>query len=101
MNQKIRGSDDKSSRLAVLSSHLITPIPITMAEKEAALAAVPSDSPTMYVFDLHLSIYQIYTKPNFSDLKLCRFDKIINKEIPANVVFENDKVLHCFFILYI
>lgn len=57
MNQKIRGSDDKSSRLAVLSSHLITPIPITMAEKEAALAAVPSDSPTMYVFDLHLSIY--------------------------------------------
>ncbi|KAF5786042.1 putative histidine triad (HIT) protein [Helianthus annuus] len=38
------------------------------SEKDAALAAVPSDSPTI-------------------------FDKIINKEIPANVVFEDDKVL--------
>ncbi|XP_073062252.1 adenylylsulfatase HINT1 [Primulina eburnea] len=38
------------------------------SEKEAALAAVPSDSPTI-------------------------FDKIINKEIPANIVFEDEKVL--------
>ncbi|PRQ45745.1 putative adenylylsulfatase [Rosa chinensis] len=66
--EKIRGGDDISSRLAVLSSHLITPSPSTMSEKEAALAAVPSDSPTI-------------------------FDRIINKEIPANVVFEDDKVL--------
>ncbi|XP_040971667.1 14 kDa zinc-binding protein isoform X4 [Gossypium hirsutum] len=35
-------------------------------EKEAALAAAPSDSPTI-------------------------FDKIINKEIPATVVYEDDK----------
>ncbi|XP_042513584.1 14 kDa zinc-binding protein isoform X1 [Macadamia integrifolia] len=38
------------------------------SEKEAALAAVPSDSPTI-------------------------FDKIINKEIPSTVVYEDDKVL--------
>ncbi|XP_073156946.1 adenylylsulfatase HINT1-like [Henckelia pumila] len=38
------------------------------SEKEAALAAVPSDSPTI-------------------------FDKIIKKEIPANIVFEDEKVL--------
>ncbi|CAI9779587.1 unnamed protein product [Fraxinus pennsylvanica] len=38
------------------------------SEKEAALSAVPSDSPTI-------------------------FDKIINKEIPANIVYEDDKVL--------
>ncbi|KAI3819918.1 hypothetical protein L1987_13771 [Smallanthus sonchifolius] len=38
------------------------------SEKDAALAAVASDSPTI-------------------------FDKIINKEIPANVVYEDDKVL--------
>ncbi|KAI3472414.1 hypothetical protein Pfo_029535 [Paulownia fortunei] len=38
------------------------------SEKEAALAAVPSDSPTI-------------------------FDKIISKEIPANIVYEDDKVL--------
>ncbi|TYH98489.1 hypothetical protein ES332_A12G313900v1 [Gossypium tomentosum] len=37
-------------------------------EKEAAIAAAPSDSPTI-------------------------FDKIINKEIPATVVYEDDKVL--------
>ncbi|KAK4431998.1 Adenylylsulfatase HINT1 [Sesamum alatum] len=38
------------------------------SEKDAALAAVPSDSPTI-------------------------FDKIIKKEIPANIVYEDDKVL--------
>ncbi|GFQ00060.1 14 kDa zinc-binding protein [Phtheirospermum japonicum] len=37
-------------------------------EKEAALAAVPSDSPTI-------------------------FDKILNKQIPANIVYEDNKVL--------
>jgi len=24
----------------------------------------------------------------------CRFDKIINKEIPANIVYEDDKVMN-------
>ncbi|KAG9134864.1 hypothetical protein Leryth_001166 [Lithospermum erythrorhizon] len=38
------------------------------SEKEAALSTIPSDGPTI-------------------------FDKIINKEIPANIVFEDDKVL--------
>ncbi|KAL3534798.1 hypothetical protein ACH5RR_003259 [Cinchona calisaya] len=60
-----------SSRLIVLHNHLSTQKKPTMAsEKEAALAAaaVPADSPTI-------------------------FDKIINKEIPANIVYEDDKVL--------
>ncbi|KAL6525546.1 Histidine triad nucleotide-binding protein 1 [Orobanche hederae] len=59
-----------SSRLIVLASHLASSSPqTTMAsEKEAALAAAPSDSPTL-------------------------FDKIINKQIPANIVYEDDKVL--------
>ncbi|GER52582.1 basic-leucine zipper transcription factor family protein [Striga asiatica] len=60
------------SLAAFLTSHLLTlikPSPAAMAsEKEAALAAAPSDSPTI-------------------------FDKIINKQIPANIVFEDDKVL--------
>ncbi|GFP90277.1 hypothetical protein PHJA_001171600 [Phtheirospermum japonicum] len=38
------------------------------SEKEAALAAVPSDSPTI-------------------------FDKILNKQIPANFVYEDDKTV--------
>lgn len=51
-------TNDKSSRLAVISSHLVTPqIPMAAAsEKEAALAAVPSDSPTMYFPCLLLSL---------------------------------------------
>ncbi|XP_027066917.1 adenylylsulfatase HINT1-like isoform X3 [Coffea arabica] len=57
-----------SSRLLVLQSHLSTQKPTMASEKEAALAAaaLPADSPTI-------------------------FDKIINKEIPANVVYEDDK----------
>ncbi|KAL0555136.1 hypothetical protein IC582_009073 [Cucumis melo] len=57
------------TRLSVLSSHISHSLSISMAssEQEAALAAVPSDSPTI-------------------------FDKIINKEIPSTVVFEDDKV---------
>ena len=43
-----------SSRIGVLNSHLSAnpnPNPNPMAsEKEAAVAAVPSDSPTMYAF---------------------------------------------------
>ncbi|KAI3732965.1 hypothetical protein L1987_64178 [Smallanthus sonchifolius] len=55
-------------RLQVLNSH-ISATPSAMAsEKDAALAAVDSDSPTI-------------------------FDKIIDKEIPSNVVYEDDKVL--------
>ncbi|XP_021893302.1 14 kDa zinc-binding protein [Carica papaya] len=56
-----------SIRLAVLSSHFSAAM---ASEKEAALAATPppSDSPTI-------------------------FDKIINKEIPSTVVYEDDKVL--------
>ncbi|XP_010554736.1 PREDICTED: 14 kDa zinc-binding protein-like [Tarenaya hassleriana] len=55
-----------SSRLAVLSSHLIHVSAAMASEKEAALAATPSD------FTI--------------------FDKIINKEIPSTVVYEDDKV---------
>ncbi|KAJ0666554.1 putative histidine triad (HIT) protein [Helianthus annuus] len=59
-------------RLQVLNAHISGGVhqnPTAMAsEKDAALAAVPSDSPTI-------------------------FDKIIKKEIPANVVYEDDKVL--------
>ncbi|CAN7135243.1 unnamed protein product [Brassica rapa subsp. narinosa] len=54
-----------SHRVSILSSHLS---PVMASEKEAALAATPSDSPTI-------------------------FDKIISKEIPSTVVFEDDKVL--------
>ncbi|KAF8080228.1 hypothetical protein N665_0964s0009 [Sinapis alba] len=52
-------------RVAILSSHIS---PVMASEKEAALAATPSDSPTI-------------------------FDKIISKEIPSTVVYEDDKVL--------
>ncbi|XP_068340333.1 14 kDa zinc-binding protein-like [Pyrus communis] len=38
---------DKSCRVAVISSHFVTP-PLPMAEKEAALAAVPSDAPLCF-----------------------------------------------------
>lgn len=67
-------SHKSASRIEVLASHLLTlnsSSPSSMAsEKEAALAAAstPLDSPTI-------------------------FDKIINKEIPANVVFEDEQVL--------
>ncbi|KAL8489089.1 hypothetical protein ACS0TY_025117 [Phlomoides rotata] len=54
-----------SNRLQVLTSHLTAAM---ASEKEAALAATPSDSPTI-------------------------FDKIINKQIPANIVYEDEKVL--------
>ncbi|GJU93674.1 14 kDa zinc-binding protein [Tanacetum coccineum] len=53
------------------------------SEKDAALAAVPSDSPTMYSLPLFTTI---------SVVGRC-FDKIINKEIPAKIVYEDDKVL--------
>ncbi|XP_022950942.1 14 kDa zinc-binding protein-like [Cucurbita moschata] len=66
----VNGDIKPWTRLSVLSSHITPSLSISMAssEKEAALAAVPSDSPTI-------------------------FDKIINKEIPSTVVFEDDKVL--------
>ncbi|CAN6930328.1 unnamed protein product [Brassica oleracea] len=55
-------------RVALLSSHF-SPFSVVMAsEKEAALAAIPFDSPTI-------------------------FDKIISREIPHHVVYEDDKVL--------
>ncbi|XP_057491798.1 14 kDa zinc-binding protein-like [Actinidia eriantha] len=72
-----RSSSTGSSRLGVLISHLsVSPPhelplhrqPSMASEKEAALAAVPSHSLTI-------------------------FDKIINKEIPSNVVYEDDEVL--------
>lgn len=58
MEKQVKTSD-KGSRLAVISSHLVTPqIPMAAAsEKEAALAAVPSDSPTMYFPCLLLSLF--------------------------------------------
>ncbi|KAJ7976488.1 14 kDa zinc-binding protein [Quillaja saponaria] len=59
-----RSRSDIIGRIAVLTSHFTPMAP----EKEAALAATPSDAPTI-------------------------FDKIINKEIPSIVVYEDDKVL--------
>ncbi|KAK9065692.1 hypothetical protein SSX86_015093 [Deinandra increscens subsp. villosa] len=61
-----------SKRVRVLTSHIVSAahqhrFPMA-SEKDAALAAVASDSPTI-------------------------FDKIINKEIPATIVYEDDKVL--------
>ncbi|XP_020583093.1 14 kDa zinc-binding protein [Phalaenopsis equestris] len=58
------------SRIRVLSNHLSTSSssPMASSEKDAALAAVPSDSPTI-------------------------FDKIIKKELPTTVVYEDDKAL--------
>ncbi|GLT88038.1 hypothetical protein SLE2022_060830 [Rubroshorea leprosula] len=66
-----------SSRLNVLQSHLsLDSSSSAMAsEKEAALVAAPSDAPTI-------------------------FDKIIKKEIPANVVYEDDKALLFLFICW-
>ncbi|KAL2464480.1 HIS triad family protein 3 [Forsythia ovata] len=66
-----KNENPRSSRLLVLTSHLTSshkPSSIMASENEAALSAVRSDSPTI-------------------------FDKIINKEIPANIVFEDEKVL--------
>uniref|UniRef100_I1NSM0 HIT domain-containing protein n=1 Tax=Oryza glaberrima TaxID=4538 RepID=I1NSM0_ORYGL len=54
-------------RLAVLASHL-SQSSRTAGEKEAALAAGPSDGPTI-------------------------FDKILRKEIPSQVVYEDEKTL--------
>ncbi|AES75129.1 putative adenylylsulfatase [Medicago truncatula] len=61
--------NNTSERITVLTSHF-TPSTSMASEKEAALAATPpdADSPTI-------------------------FDKIINKEIPSTVVYEDDKVL--------
>ncbi|XP_021297435.1 adenylylsulfatase HINT1-like isoform X2 [Herrania umbratica] len=67
----VMSAETHKSRLLVLSSHftdLHLESSLMASEKEAALAAVPSDSPTI-------------------------FDKIINKEIPSKVVYEDDKVL--------
>ncbi|KAJ3703097.1 hypothetical protein LUZ61_006802 [Rhynchospora tenuis] len=76
-----RGASDGSNnkigerRLAVLSSHLqphsisLSPSMATSSdEKAAALSTTPSDSPTI-------------------------FDKIISKEIPSNIVYEDEKAL--------
>lgn len=57
-----------SVRLQILTCHLAASPKNMASEKEAALAAVPSDSLTI-------------------------FDKIISKELPAKVVFEDDEVL--------
>ncbi|XP_038980742.1 14 kDa zinc-binding protein isoform X1 [Phoenix dactylifera] len=75
MNQG-SGNNESRTRFGVLSSHFRpSPFPpppprsrMASSEKDAALAAVPSDAPTI-------------------------FDKIIKKEIPSTVVFEDDKVL--------
>ncbi|CAL9193694.1 uncharacterized protein LOC135615578 isoform X1 [Musa acuminata AAA Group] len=63
-------NDEPSSRIRVLSSHLHSPPPpsrMASSEKDAALAATPSDAPTI-------------------------FDKIIHKEIPSKVVYEDEKL---------
>ncbi|XP_021745801.1 14 kDa zinc-binding protein-like [Chenopodium quinoa] len=71
----IKSKPHKTSRIQVLASHLLpsssSSSSSSMAsEKEAALAAAstPLDSPTI-------------------------FDKIISKEIPANIVFEDEQVI--------
>ncbi|CAN6576755.1 unnamed protein product [Malus baccata var. baccata] len=46
---------DKSSQVAIISSHFVTP-PIPMAEKEAALVVVPSDTPLCLVDERHTEI---------------------------------------------
>ncbi|KAK7380840.1 hypothetical protein VNO78_33359 [Psophocarpus tetragonolobus] len=58
-----------SERISAFASHFTSSTPMA-SEKQAALAATPSDvdGPTI-------------------------FDKIINKEIPPTVVYEDDKVL--------
>lgn len=66
MKGNTRYKSSVSSRLEVVASHLHPP-PMA-SEKEAALAAAPSEGPTI-------------------------FDKIINKEIPATIVYEDDKAL--------
>ncbi|KAL3637047.1 Histidine triad nucleotide-binding protein 1 [Castilleja foliolosa] len=72
MSEEVNPSSRR--RLTVLTSHLQTSSSSShsqtamASEKEAALAADPSDSPTI-------------------------FDKIINRQIPANIVYEDDKVL--------
>ncbi|CAJ1947700.1 unnamed protein product [Sphenostylis stenocarpa] len=58
-----------SDRICVLASHFTGSSPMA-SEKEAALAATPSDADAPTIFD-----------------------KIINKEIPSTVVYEDDKVL--------
>ncbi|XP_009406467.2 uncharacterized protein LOC103989368 isoform X4 [Musa acuminata AAA Group] len=63
-------NDKTSSRIRVLSSHLHSPPPpsrMASSETDAALAATPSDAPTI-------------------------FDKIIHKEIPSKVVYEDEKL---------
>ncbi|XP_064970346.1 uncharacterized protein LOC135615578 isoform X3 [Musa acuminata AAA Group] len=70
-------NDEPSSRIRVLSSHLHSPPPpsrMASSEKDAALAATPSDAPTI-------------------------FDKIIHKEIPSKVVYEDEKILACLRLL--
>ncbi|KAK2397285.1 Histidine triad nucleotide-binding protein 1, variant 2 [Trifolium repens] len=62
-------NNNTGERIGVLTSHFTRSTPMA-SEKEAALAATPpdTDSPTI-------------------------FDKIIKKEIPSTVVYEDDKVL--------
>ncbi|XP_072954460.1 14 kDa zinc-binding protein-like [Typha angustifolia] len=80
MSARREGINKTSTRVAVLSSHFqfhkpssspSSPLRLSMAassDKEPDLAAVSSDPPTI-------------------------FDKIINKEIPSKVVYEDEKVL--------
>ncbi|CAL9096842.1 unnamed protein product [Musa acuminata var. zebrina] len=70
-------NDKTSSRIRVLSSHLHSPPPpsrMASSETDAALAATPSDAPTI-------------------------FDKIIHKEIPSKVVYGDEKILACLRLL--
>uniref|UniRef100_A0A803LZQ1 HIT domain-containing protein n=1 Tax=Chenopodium quinoa TaxID=63459 RepID=A0A803LZQ1_CHEQI len=69
LTRLVSGQGPSLTRM-IASQSTSSPNPSVSSEKEAALAAAstPSDSPTI-------------------------FDKIINKEIPANVVYEDEKVL--------
>ena len=46
-NKKRGRADDINSRLDIVASHFSFSSPSMASEKEAALAATPSDSPTM------------------------------------------------------
>ncbi|KAG4912219.1 hypothetical protein AAZX31_19G063600 [Glycine max] len=70
MSGNSSNNNNISKRISVLSSHFARSSPIMASEKQAALAVTPSDADAPTIFD-----------------------KIINKEIPSTVVYEDDKVL--------
>lgn len=80
------GNDDKRKRISVISSHFATPtIPMASSEKDAALAAVPSDSPTMYdsfydqIIIFIIMIFVLHYCTINQGMELCFFFPIVRK----------------------